>query len=81
MERYTQDGIINGTKDELVIFDDGTIQYVIVNANGENIVFNNCELYPVGNKGGMRIKYGGCSVSFKQYDTGEIDKKWIIEKE
>ena len=28
MDRYTQDGIIKGTKDELIIFDDGTIRYI-----------------------------------------------------
>ncbi len=81
MNRYIQDGIIKDTKDELIIFDDGTIRYITHNINGEEITYENCEMYPVGNKGGMRIKYGGgSSFSFKDYNTGEIDKR-LTKKE
>lgn len=76
MDKYVQDGIIKGTKDELIIFDDGSISYAVYNSSGDKITYDNCEIYPVGNKGGMRIKYGtGSSFSFKDYGTGEIDKK------
>ena len=78
MERYTQEGIIKGTDDELIIFDDGSVQYITQNVDGEYIVHDNCKMYSVGNKGGMRIKYGhGSSFSFKRYDNGEIDERWI----
>ena len=75
-DSYIQDGIIKGTKDELIISDDGSISYAVYNSSGDKITYDNCEIYPVGNKGGMRIKYGtGSSFSFKDYSTGEIDKK------
>ena len=77
MDRYIQDGIIKGTKDELIIFDDGTIRYITHDSDLEEIVYEDCEKYNVGNKGGVRIKYGtGSSFSFKEYITGEIDKRW-----
>ena len=77
MDRYTQDGIIKGTKDELTIFDDGKIRYITHNSDGEEITYDDCEIYSVGNKGGARIKYGnGASFSFKDYNTGEIDERW-----
>ena len=77
MDRYIQDGIIKGTKDELIIFDDGTMRYITHRSNGEEITHDNCETYNVGNKGGLRIKYGnGSSFSFRDYTTGEIDKRW-----
>lgn len=77
MDRYIQDGIIKGMKDELIIFDDGTIRYITKNVNGEEIIHDDCEMYNVGNNGGARIKYGnGSSFSFKDYSTGEIDKNW-----
>ena len=78
MDKYIQDGIIKETKDELIIYDDGSISYAVYNSNGEKIIYDNCEIYPVGDKGGMRIKYGtGSSFSFKDYSTGEIDKRLI----
>lgn len=78
MEKYTQNGIIKCTKDELII-SDNTICYITHNRNGEEIVYNNCEKYAVGNKGGIRIKYGkGSSFSFRKYDNGEIDERWQL---
>ena len=79
MEIYTQKPIINiGIDDELIIFDDKTIRYITHNCDGEELIYDNCEMYSVGNKGGMRIKYGtGSSFSFKDYDTGKIDERWI----
>jgi hypothetical protein len=77
MERYIQDGFVKNTKDELIIFDDGRVQYITHKSNGEDIIHDDCEMYPVGNKGGMRVKYGnGSSFSFKDYNTGEIDNRW-----
>ena len=78
MERYKMKPTANiGLDDELILFDDGTIRYITHNVwNGDEIVYEDCEMYAVGNKGGMRIKYGsGSSFSFKDYTTGEIDKR------
>lgn len=78
MERYKMKPTANiGLDDELIIFDDGTIRYITHNVwNGDEIVYEDCEMYAVGNKGGMRIKYGnGSSFSFKDYTTGEVDKR------
>lgn len=81
MKIYTQDGIIKGTKDELIIFDDGAIRYITHNCKGEDIVYDNCEKYTVGNKGGIRIKYGNnSSFSFKSYNNGELDERWELTK-
>lgn len=78
MEKYIQDGIIKNTKDELIISDD-TICYITHNCNGDEIVYNNCEKYAVGDKGGIRIKYGkGSSFSFRKYNNGEIDERWEL---
>jgi hypothetical protein len=77
MEIYNTNGIINGTKDELIVFDDGSFRYTTHNCDGEEIIHDDCEAYSVGSKGGLRIKYGnGSSFSFKDYSTGEIDKRW-----
>ena len=78
LERYKMKPTANiGLDDELILFDDGTIRYITHNVwNGDEIVYEDCEMYAVGNKGGMRIKYGsGSSFSFKDYATGEIDKR------
>ena len=78
MERYKMKPSANiGLDDELILFDDGTIRYITHNVwNGDEIVYEDCEMYAVGNKGGMRIKYGsGSSFSFKDYATGEVDKR------
>jgi hypothetical protein len=78
MERYKMKPTANiGLDDELILFDDGTIRYITHNVwNGDEIVYEDCEMYAVGNKGGMRIKYGsGSSFSFKDYATGEVDKR------
>ena len=78
MERYKMKPTANiGLDDELILFDDGIIRYITHNVwNGDEIVYEDCEMYAVGNKGGMRIKYGsGSSFSFKDYTTGEIDKR------
>lgn len=78
MERYKMKPTANiGLDDELILFDDGTIRYITHNVwNGDEMVYEDCEMYAVGNKGGMRIKYGsGSSFSFKDYATGEVDKR------
>lgn len=78
MERYKMKPSANiGLDDELILFDDGTIRYITHNVwNGDEIIYEDCEMYAVGNKGGMRIKYGsGSSFSFKDYATGEVDKR------
>ena len=77
IEKYIQDGICKNSKDIFIVYDDGELKGQIVNKSPD------VWLQDVGNKGGVRINYGkknangmAASCSFKNYDDGELDKRW-----
>lgn len=90
IEKYIKDGICKNSKDIFIVYDDGTLEYLenFYNDDGElkgQIVNKSPDVWfqDVGNKGGVRINYGNknasgmaASCSFKNYDDGELDKRW-----
>ena len=73
-EIYVKDGIFNGSKDIFTIMEDGSLLYKTY--MGDKIIdFENPTLVPCGK--GQRINFdSGGSAPFKDYTTGELDKKW-----
>ena len=68
------DGLINGSREILTIMDDGSLTYKAY--IGDKVIdYENPTLVPCGK--GQRINFGkGSSSPFKDYTSGELDKKW-----
>ena len=79
-EIYEREGIIKGSKDIFMIMEDGSLS--LKTYIGDNVIeWENPELVPCGK--GNRIHHGKengsglrSSMSFRNYDDGEIDKRW-----
>ena len=81
-EMYEQDGIIKGTKDVLTIYEYDSLGLVTYNGETKR-VHNNVNFVSVGTNGGQRVEYGDepdgrvrSSMSFRNYNNGQIDEHW-----
>lgn len=73
-EIYEMDGLINGSRDIFTIMEDGSLSYKTY-IGDRTIDWDNPTLVPCGK--GQRINFGkGSSSPFKDYTSGELDKKW-----
>ena len=78
-EMYVCNGVCEGTKYVLVIYDDLSVKLTFYNGTikCEESTVNIC---PIGENGGRRIEYGTSTVKtslpFRKYLDGSLDERW-----
>ena len=79
-EIYEIEGIINGSREILSVMEDDSLSFKTY-IDDRVIDWDNPELVPCGK--GQRLHYGSMSgsglrssIPFRNYDDGEISKKW-----